>query len=171
MRDEFARLGRPYTLSRYQMRLDWDQVAEVLKEQTMNSAEQWRNELLASIQAQELELWKAWEKSQEGHVKKRIEKTTGEWNGERNLQFAETIDSFGDLRIQETLIKLREQKMALLGMIRTRDVESIGNRQVNIIEALTITNTGPSDLKRCLEMATTIEEVTNEPMSVEQPAA
>ncbi len=90
---------------------------------------------------------------------------------EQEFDLWRELETKPDVRIHDCLIRLREQKMNLLGLAEKKAESTIGNRQVNIIEALTITNTGPADLKRCLEMATTIEEVTNEPMSVEQPAA
>jgi hypothetical protein len=158
--EEFKALNRPYSLTRTQFSYDWKSLAAHYAEQTKNSFDAWRNELLAGIQAQELALWKAWEKSLENQITRKVEQLTV-GNEERKKQLMENADSFGDVRIHSLLIELREQKMNLLGIVRLKS-DPIDVRPMEMAEVISVTNTGAEDLERCLGVAIQLRNRKNE---------
>ena len=132
MVEEFNKLGRPYTLTRAQFSLDWIELKKIYQEQTKNSVEEWRNESIASIQAQEVALWREWDLTKEP-------------------------------RFQETLIKLREQKLVLLGIAEKATGVSM-DVGVTFHEVLKATGTAPVDLQRVMEVALRLQKKENEPI-------
>lgn len=131
MVEEFQKLGRPYKLSRVQFHYDWQELKKIYQEQTRNSVEEWRNESIASIQAQEVALWREWDLTKEP-------------------------------RFQETLIKLREQKLVLLGIAEKSTGVSM-DVGVTFHEVLKATGTAPVDLQRVMEVALRLQRKENEP--------
>ena len=130
--EEFGRLGRPYKLSRMQFSYDWQQIKKIYQEQTKNSFEEWRNESIAAIQAQEVALWREWDLTREP-------------------------------RFQETLIKLREQKLVLLGIAEKSTGVSM-DVGVTFHEVMRATGTAPVDLQRVMEVALRLQKKQNEPI-------
>lgn len=129
--EEFKQLGRPYKLGRVQFWNDWQELKKIYQEQTRNSVEEWRNESIASIQAQEVALWREWDLTREP-------------------------------RFQETLIKLREQKLVLLGIAEKSTGVSM-DVGVTFHEVIKATGTAPVDLQRVMEVALRLQKKQNEP--------
>jgi hypothetical protein len=132
MAEEFRKLKRPYTLSRVQFHHDWQQIKKIYQEQTRNSVEEWHNESLAAIQAQEVALWREWDLTHEP-------------------------------RLQEILIKLRDQKLVLLGIAEKSTGVSM-DVGVTFHEVLKATGTAPVDLQRVMEVAIRLQKKENEPI-------
>lgn len=127
IKSKFDALGRPYTLSQTQIYQDWKKCFALWRKENAALVTDHIDKELASMQKTEAEAWRAWEKSKEAAVQKRLERMSEGGEGERNRHVVQTEEQCGDPRYLDIIAGVRRDRIKLMGLDAAQKIELSGS--------------------------------------------
>ncbi len=107
---------------------DWlTDIRQVWRETQVKNFNEMQQVELMKLDRMEAEMWTAWELSKKG-INKRVKGTisrTGKMGGDEDYEEEENLQSHGDVRYMESLIKIKAQRIKLLGLDAPIKVEGL----------------------------------------------
>lgn len=119
---------RPYTLSRQQVNADLQKLRAMWEESAITKRGDAIARELAGLQAQEDELWEAWEKSKLAAKTRTVEssKEAGEKKSSKKERVT-TEEQCGEAQFQKLIADIRVQRRQLLGLDAPAKIQPVGD--------------------------------------------
>lgn len=159
VKEEFDKLGRPYTLTRNQLYLDWKECVKEWRESTVASVEQWTRRELKGLEMQERELWKAWEKSKGVLEKRRKESAENEF-GPRNKNVVTEEEKVANATFQIAILGVRDRRCKLLGLYKeSMEISGPNGGPVEVRGLIEVADISIQDITATLREAESVHEI------------
>ena len=122
---------RPYTLSRQQVNFELQKLKKRWHESALEKRTVAVAKELAGLQAQEDELWEAWERSKKESQTTAVESFTTKAKGKANSKKVSksrvtTEQQVGDAQFQKLIADIRVQRRQLLGLDAPAKIQEVG---------------------------------------------
>lgn len=106
---------RPYKLSRQQIQYDLKLIDATWKQEAFDTIDEAKRKQLAGLQAQEDELWLAWEKSKLDATSQKVQRTGTKGDGADKVMMTKE-GQCGDPSYMRLILEVRDRVMNLLGL-------------------------------------------------------